>query len=77
MDLHAALLPLPRHGLVGDGIHLSAFWKDQAPHACWLSGEALQKGMNVRNLVTLQALDRARRFVVGDETPEAEPVPGT
>lgn len=77
MDLHAALLPLPRHGLVGDGIHLASFWQEQAPHACWMTGEALQKGMNVRNLVVLEALDRARRFLVEGETPEAEPQPGS
>jgi hypothetical protein len=77
MDLYAALLPLPRHGLVGDGIHLASFWQDGAPHACWLTGEALEKGMNVRNLVVLQALDRARRFLVENEAPEAAPAPGT
>jgi hypothetical protein len=42
-----------------------------------MTGEALQKGMNVRNLMVLQALDRARRFLVEGEAPEAEPVPGT
>jgi lysophospholipase L1-like esterase len=77
MDLYAALMPLPRHGLVADGIHLASYWKDNAPHACWMTGEALQKGMNVRNLVVLQALDRARRFLVEGEAPEAEPMPGT
>jgi lysophospholipase L1-like esterase len=77
MDLYTALLPLPRHGLVADGIHLASYWKDGAPHACWLTGEALQRGMNVRNLVVLQALDRARRFLVESEAPEAEAVPGT
>jgi hypothetical protein len=77
MDLHAALLPLPRQGLVSDGIHLATYWHDNAPHGCWLTGEALQKGMNVRNQVVLASLDRARRFVVEDASPESEPVPGT
>jgi lysophospholipase L1-like esterase len=77
MDLNAALLPLPRHGLVSDGIHLASYWQDNAPHACRLTGPALQKGMNVRNLLVLEALDRARRFVVENESPESAPVPGT
>lgn len=77
MDLYSALLPLPHHGLVGDGIHLASFWHDGVPHACHLTGEALEKGMNVRNLLVLQALDRARRFVVENQTPETDPGVGT
>jgi hypothetical protein len=76
MDLHAALLPLPRHGLVGDGIHLASVWEGGVPRACRFTPEALQKGMNMRNLVVLEALDRARRFLVGDEAPEADAAPG-
>lgn len=77
MDLNAALLPLQGHGLVSDHIHLASVWRDQAPHACWLTGDALTRGMNVRNLVALTALDRARRFVIENEAPEADPAPGT
>jgi hypothetical protein len=77
MDLNAALLPLPRHGLVSDGIHLSTVWEGAMPRPCRLTGEGLQKGMNVRNLLVLTALDRARRFLLQDEAPEAEPAPGT
>ena len=77
MDLYAALLPLPRHGLGGDGIHLSTLWRAHAPHACWLTPEGLQKGMNLRNALVLTALDRARRFLVEGEEPEAEAAPST
>lgn len=76
MDLHAALLPLPQHGLVRDGIHLSTVWESGVPRACRFTPDGLEKGMNVRNLLVLQALDRARRFVIDQATPEAEPAPG-
>ncbi|MEO7331015.1 MAG: SGNH/GDSL hydrolase family protein, partial [Minicystis sp.] len=76
MDLYTALLPLPQHGLVRDGIHLSTVWENGAPRACRFTPEGLQKGMNVRNLLVLAALDRARRFVIEQGTPEAEPTPG-
>src|SRR5262249_47411877 len=72
IDLNAALAPLPRQGLVADGIHLAAAHVGGAPHPCWFSDGALSSGMNVRNLVTLQALDRARRFLLEGEEPEQD-----
>lgn len=72
VDLYAALLPLPKHGLVADGIHLASAWSHGVPQPCHLTPDALQHGMNMRNLVVLQALDRARRFVVEGESPERE-----
>lgn len=51
IDLYAALLPLPHHGLGPDGMHLS--WVDPAD----FRPPNLQYGMTMRNLVTLQALD--------------------
>jgi hypothetical protein len=71
MDLYSALISLPRHGLVADGIHLASAWQHGTPKPCHLTGDALQNGMNMRNLVTLQALDRARRFLVEGEAPES------
>jgi hypothetical protein len=73
MDLHAALLPLKDHGLSSDGIHLQVAATDGNPHGCWLTPDALQRGMNLRNLVALTALDRARRFLLEGESPEAAP----
>ena len=64
MDLYAAVMLLPHHGLNPDGIHLRADFTNAAPHGCWLTRESLANGMNMRNLVTLTALDRARRFLV-------------
>jgi len=76
MDLYSALVSLPRRGLVSDGIHLASRWEGDAPRACSLAPDALDKGMNTRNLVVLTALDRARRFLIDDEVPEPEPAPG-
>ncbi|MFO0759396.1 MAG: SGNH/GDSL hydrolase family protein [Byssovorax sp.] len=76
MDLHAALATLPQQGLVRDGIHLSTIWENGAPRPCRFTEDGLQKGMNTRNLLVLQALDRARRFVLEQRTPDAEPQPG-
>ncbi len=76
LDLHAALASLPGHGLAKDGIHLApAGTADGSPHPCWFSSDALRKGMNMRNLLTLVALDRARRFLLEGAAPEAEPTP--
>lgn len=71
MDLYSALLPLRSQGLSSDGVHLTVAGKG-SPRGCLLTPAGLRQGMNVRNLVTLTALDRARRFVLEGEAPEAE-----
>jgi hypothetical protein len=76
MDLDGALSSLPNHGLVADKIHLASLWDNGAPRACVFTSQGLTHGMNVRNLLTLQALDRARRFVLENETPESDPTLG-
>lgn len=63
VDLHRELLMLPAHGLSSDGVHPNVF----GAGACVLSSEGLTKGYNVRNLVTLTALDRVRRAVLAQE----------
>jgi hypothetical protein len=63
VDYWRDLLPLPDHGLGSDGIHPRA----SPLGACVLTAEGLQGGSNVRNLVTLEAFDRARRVVVDGE----------
>ncbi|MCR9162384.1 MAG: SGNH/GDSL hydrolase family protein [Nannocystaceae bacterium] len=62
VDLHAAIDPLPEHGLSSDGIHLRAFPEG----ACRLTEQGLQWGYNMRNLVALEALDRGMAVVVDD-----------
>lgn len=58
INLWAALENLPNHGVEADGFHL-----DEPPddNSCYLTGEYLQNGYNVRNLVTLQTLDNVWR----------------
>jgi len=72
IDLHGALLPLPAFGLAGDGIHLQVYSSGGA-HGCWLNAEGLTEGMNQRNLLTLESLDRFRRLVLGSEPVEPTP----
>lgn len=55
VDLFNAIDGLPGHGLSSDGLHLEAY----DGGACILDDEGLQHGYNVRNLVALEALDRA------------------
>jgi hypothetical protein len=69
VDLFSALDVLPDGGLAGDGIHLRVLGN----HGCWLTDEGLAAGMNQRNLLTLAALDRMRRYVLGDEPAEVAP----
>ncbi len=57
VDLHRELMPLSSHGLGGDGVHPNAY----SGGACVLDADGLAKGYNVRNLITLEALDRVRR----------------
>jgi lysophospholipase L1-like esterase len=61
VDLHAQLAPLPNRGLSDDGLHPSV-----APGgACLLTSEGLSYGYNVRNLLSLEALDRVRQALAG------------
>ncbi len=67
MNFHDALLPLPGHGLAGDGVHPNTY---PGGGGCALTADGLQYGYNVRNLLALEGLDRARRAVLG-EAPDA------
>ena len=57
VDLHPELSALPSHGLAGDGVHLRGFGSG----SCQLTSAGLQFGANVRNLLTLEQLDRVAR----------------
>lgn len=68
VDLHRALSALPDHGLGPDNLHPSA-----APGgACVLTEAGLRGGYNVRNRLTLQALDRARGALEAAAAPDPE-----
>ncbi|MFO0612663.1 MAG: SGNH/GDSL hydrolase family protein [Polyangiaceae bacterium] len=74
MDLHQTLVGLADYGLSGDGVHPATYFSGSY-HGCWFNDSGLTEGMNQRNLITLEALDRARRFVVAAEAPEPAPPP--
>lgn len=65
IDFHRELVPLPDHGLSSDGVHPNV----SGSGACSLSADGLTKGYNVRNWITLTALDRVRRAVLAQEGP--------
>ena len=68
LDLWQRLVGLPQYGLVADGIHLASY----QGHPCWFTPAALAAaGMNQRNIVTLEALDRVRRVVLEGAPAEA------
>lgn len=68
VDLHAALLPLPNHGLVtSDRVHPNVF----SGGGCVFTTAGLGYGYNQRNLLVIAALDRARRVVAGEPAPDA------
>lgn len=60
VDYWLALQPLPNKGLSDDGIHPSVYESNGDPQSGTLTAEGLRFGYNMRNLVTLQALDRLR-----------------
>lgn len=63
IDYHRELLPLSSRGISSDGIHPSV----SPSGACQLGSAGLQYGYNVRNLVSLEALSRARSAAAGTE----------
>ena len=72
VDLFSVLDALPSGGVGADGIHLPTYTSGGA-HGCWLDDTALASGMNQRNLLTLEALDRMRRIVIGADPVDAVP----
>ncbi len=62
INLWRALEPLPAHGIAADGFHLSGPLTAAGDFA---SAENLATGFPLRNLLTLQALDRVWREVSG------------
>jgi hypothetical protein len=70
IDFHRELVPLPDHGLGADGIHPSVY-RDGGARPCVFSADGLAHGYNIRNLITIQTLDRLRRVVLeGEAAPD-------
>ncbi|MEW6430051.1 MAG: SGNH/GDSL hydrolase family protein [Myxococcota bacterium] len=70
VDLYEALETVPAHGLGGDGVHLNVYAPSGA-RGCVLTPAGLGYGHNTRNLLTLEALARARGAVLGEAAPDA------
>jgi len=70
VDLHQALETVPAHGLGSDGVHLNVYAPSGA-RGCVLTSTGLGYGHNTRNLLTLEALARARGAVLGQPAPDA------
>lgn len=66
VDYHLAMLPLPSNGLSTDGIHPNAYYQNGTSRSCVFTAAGLQKGYTLRNLVSIEALDRVRRALSGD-----------
>jgi lysophospholipase L1-like esterase len=60
-DYHAALEPLPNHGLSSDGVHPSFLTPSASAD---FTPQNLQYGQTVRNLTALQALDLVWRAAI-------------
>ena len=58
IDAHRELARIPRRGLGGDNLHLNVYAPSGAARGCVFTAAGLQYGHNVRNLLTLQTLDR-------------------
>jgi hypothetical protein len=75
IDYHRAMMPLPSHGLGSDGVHPNSLDYNQM---CWFTPQGLQYGYNLRNLLTLQALDGMYRVAVKNvESLDPDPPPLT
>jgi hypothetical protein len=75
-DLYADLAPLPDQGVSDDGVHSTVEFSGRMPDACRFDAQGLRFGFNVRNLRTLELLDRLRLTVVEERAaPDREPPP--
>jgi len=74
LDMNREWERLPRRGLARDGVHPNTFVRRGRPRPCDFGEEGLTYGHNLRNLRTLEMLDRLRRTVVaGEPAPDPEP----
>ena len=64
MDYHRELLKLKDHGMSKDGVHPSAYYTPWGARSCDFTPAGLQYGYNVRNLISLESLHRAKAVVL-------------
>lgn len=77
VDYYAALRSLPRLGLARDGVHPNVLGRGGLKNACRFDEAGLQYGQNVRNLLTIKALDDVRRALVEQVEPRSEEPPAS
>lgn len=78
VDLHRELMALPDHGIGTDGLHMNVYRPGGVSRGCVLTQEGLQHGFNMRNLVTLTALQRVvDALAQGAPAPDAAPAPSS
>ncbi len=76
VDFHRELARLPDHGLASsDHLHPNVLFENGDPRGCVFTEEGLRHGYDVRNLITIEALDRLRRVVLDGQEPPDEPAP--
>jgi len=75
IDFYQAFAGLPVLGLARDGVHPNVHRHDRGFAPCHLTPEGLERGQNVRNLLTLQALDRLHRALDEGQGPLDRPRP--
>ncbi len=63
IDLYLETAGLPGQGLAGDGLHPSVYAPEGVPKSCVFTEDGLAAGHSIRNLITLQTLDRMRQVV--------------
>jgi hypothetical protein len=76
LSLYRATVALPGMGLLSDGLHGNVYSEAGQAQPCVFTAEALRFNYNVRNLLSMQALDAAKRALLdGEDPPEATPLP--
>jgi hypothetical protein len=76
VDYHRELLRLPGQGMAKDGIHPSTYKGARGRNGCALHSEGLRHGYNLRNLLSLRALERALH-TLSDAGKPLDPAPGS
>jgi hypothetical protein len=72
ISLYVASADLPALGLGADGLHGNVFTESGAAQPCVFDAAALRFNYNVRNLLSIEALDAARRVLLAGEDPAEE-----
>lgn len=75
IDFHRELMALEGHGLASDNVHPNTYSQSGSNRPCVFTDVGLQYGYNLRNLITIQTLDRVRRTLLEGEAAPDEDAP--